>query len=107
MLPATDHIKTTYNARIAKRLILPILPLAVLSVTLAWYCKTIVGLVKYLLALQTRLEISNPRRGNKSRFPVPIVFFLLSSMFPFNNFKFGNKYYSLIQPFPGNKICPS
>ena len=71
MLSTKDQIKITNNPRIAKRLILP---LAVLSVTLVWYCRTMVGLVKYLLALQTRLEISNPRRGNKSRFPVPMVF---------------------------------
>jgi hypothetical protein len=77
MLSRTDPIKTTYNARIAKRLILP---LAVLSMTFAWYCKIMVGLVKYLLALQIMLNISNPRRGNKSKFPVPIVFFLLSSI---------------------------
>ena len=82
MLSMMDQIKITNNPRIAKRLILP---LAVLSVTFVWYCKIMVGLVKYLLALQTRLEISNPGRGNKSKFPVPIVFFLWSSMFPFNN----------------------
>ena len=77
MLSPTTPIQNTYNTRIAKRLILP---LAVLSVTLVWYCKIMVGLVKYLLALQTRPEISNPRRGNKSRFPVPIVFLVWSSM---------------------------
>ena len=82
MLSMMDQIKITNNPRIAKRLILP---LAVLSVTFVWYCKIIVGLLKYLLALQTRLEINNPRRGYKSRYAVPI-FRLWLSMFPFNNF---------------------
>ena len=103
MLATTDPRIIANNIRIAKRLILP---LAVLSVTFVWYCKIMVGLVKYLLALQTSMEISNPRRGNKSRFPVPTVFLLWSSMFPSNNFKFSNGYYSLIQPFPSNRICP-
>ena len=85
-MPPTKHKIIT---KIAMRLICPF---AVLSVTLVWYCRIMVDLVMYLLALQSRAEIRNPKRGNKSRFPVPREFLCWVSMFPFNNFEFSNNW---------------
>ena len=82
MLPKMDQIHSETITKIVMKLILP---LAVLSVTFVWYCRIVVGLEKYLNALQTKLETRNPRRGNQSRFPVPVGFLLWSSMFPFND----------------------